>query len=300
MRTLRTLALGVLLLVPSATARSQALGEWVRSGGVLQPPAAPAHGRAAARPRRAARAPAALPDSARLLRTVRELADPRLEGRGVGTAGIERAADLVEREMRALGLAPAGDDGTWDQPLRGHHRRRGRPPDLPRAGRDAPPGGRGLRAARLLDQRDAHRARGVRGLRHHRAGLRLRRLRGPRGARPDRARADERARRAGLDQPLRRHGEHAVRRAAHQGDQRPRARRAGAAGRERPALARGRAGAPAARGRAGLHVERAAGGLARGLAGRGAGAPRGHGPARCPVGDRQPGTAARLPASRTR
>jgi hypothetical protein len=60
-------------------------------------------------------APAALPDSATLLRFVRELADPRFEGRGVGTAGIELAADLIEREMRALGLAPAGEDGTWSQ-----------------------------------------------------------------------------------------------------------------------------------------------------------------------------------------
>ena len=117
MKILRTLALGVLLLVPSATAQCQVLGEWARIGGALQPPSAAAHGRAAVRPGQAAHAPAALPDSARLLRTVRELADPRFEGRGVGTAGIELAADLVEREMRALGLAPAGDDGTWDQPF---------------------------------------------------------------------------------------------------------------------------------------------------------------------------------------
>jgi len=57
----------------------------------------------------------ALPDSAWLLRIVRDLGDPKMEGRGVGTAGLERAADLVEREMRALGLRPAGDDGTWVQ-----------------------------------------------------------------------------------------------------------------------------------------------------------------------------------------
>lgn len=87
MRFLRTLALGTLLLIASAAPR------------------------VAARPG----APAALPDSARLLRLVRELTDPRLEGRGVGTVGIELAAGLVEREMRALGLVPAGDDGTWSQ-----------------------------------------------------------------------------------------------------------------------------------------------------------------------------------------
>jgi aminopeptidase YwaD len=73
--------------------------------------AVPAVARPAARPV----APAAVPDSARLLRLVRELADPRMEGRGVGTAGIERAAEFVRREMSALGLVPAGDDGTWDQ-----------------------------------------------------------------------------------------------------------------------------------------------------------------------------------------
>ncbi|HVP15507.1 MAG TPA: M28 family peptidase, partial [Terriglobales bacterium] len=37
------------------------------------------------------------------------------EGRGVGTAGLEQAADLVEQEMRRLGLSPGGDDGGWDQ-----------------------------------------------------------------------------------------------------------------------------------------------------------------------------------------
>ncbi len=87
MRIPGTLALGALLLAAFTT-----------------PPAAAARG-----------APAALPDSARLLRLVRELGDPRFEGRGVGTAGIELAAGLVEREMRALGLAPAWDDGGWDQ-----------------------------------------------------------------------------------------------------------------------------------------------------------------------------------------
>jgi hypothetical protein len=86
-KSLRTLALGVLLLAVPAALR-----------------AAPLPG-----------VPAALPDSSRLLQWVRELTDPRLEGRGVGTAGIERAAGLVEREMRALGLAPAGEDGTWSQ-----------------------------------------------------------------------------------------------------------------------------------------------------------------------------------------
>ena len=121
MRILRALALGAILLAAPTAARSQAFGEPARIGGAPKPPAVAPRGRAAARPQarpaQAARIPAALPDSARLLRLVRELADPGLEGRGVGTAGLEQAADLVEQEMRALGLAPAGDDGTWDQPF---------------------------------------------------------------------------------------------------------------------------------------------------------------------------------------
>jgi hypothetical protein len=116
MRILRTLALGALLLVPSTTAWCQAVGEWGRLGGTVPPPRPVTRPRSAP-PKQAASASVALPDSARLLALVRELASPRFEGRGVGSAGIELAADLVEREMRALGLVPAGDDGTWGQPF---------------------------------------------------------------------------------------------------------------------------------------------------------------------------------------
>ena len=65
----------------------------------------------------AAVAPAApgLPDSAWVMGVVRELADPRLEGRGVGGEGLERAAQLIEERMRSLGLSPAGEDGGWSQ-----------------------------------------------------------------------------------------------------------------------------------------------------------------------------------------
>jgi hypothetical protein len=35
----------------------------------------------------------------------------------VGTAGLAQAADLIVQEMRSLGLAPAGDRGTWYQPF---------------------------------------------------------------------------------------------------------------------------------------------------------------------------------------
>lgn len=47
----------------------------------------------------------------------RTLADPKWEGRGVGTAGIEQAAEWIAARMKAAGLRPAGDDGTWFQPF---------------------------------------------------------------------------------------------------------------------------------------------------------------------------------------
>jgi Zn-dependent M28 family amino/carboxypeptidase len=39
------------------------------------------------------------------------LADDRLEGRGTGTPGFEKAADYMANQFRAAGLAPAGTDG---------------------------------------------------------------------------------------------------------------------------------------------------------------------------------------------
>ncbi len=64
---------------------------------------------------RAARRSGAPPDTVVLKETVRWLADPAREGRGVGTAGLDSAAGFVEARMRALGLRPAGDDGGWRQ-----------------------------------------------------------------------------------------------------------------------------------------------------------------------------------------
>ncbi len=45
----------------------------------------------------------------------RTLADPKWEGRGVGTAGIELAADWIASRMKAAGLKPGGDAGGWFQ-----------------------------------------------------------------------------------------------------------------------------------------------------------------------------------------
>jgi hypothetical protein len=62
-----------------------------------------------------ARAPLAeLPpayDATALRRTVAELADPQLEGRGVGSEGLEKATAIVEQRLAEAGVRPAGDDG---------------------------------------------------------------------------------------------------------------------------------------------------------------------------------------------
>ena len=54
-------------------------------------------------------------DSMEARRYERTLADPKWEGRGIGTAGIEQAADWIGGRMRAAGLKPLGGNGTWFQ-----------------------------------------------------------------------------------------------------------------------------------------------------------------------------------------
>jgi Zn-dependent M28 family amino/carboxypeptidase len=46
---------------------------------------------------------------------VRTLAADTMQGRETGTPGFERAADVVVARLRALGLQPAGDNGTFSQ-----------------------------------------------------------------------------------------------------------------------------------------------------------------------------------------
>ena len=48
---------------------------------------------------------------------VRYLADDRLEGRAVGSAGERCAGDYLAARFAALGLEPAGPEGTWFQPF---------------------------------------------------------------------------------------------------------------------------------------------------------------------------------------
>lgn len=57
------------------------------------------------------------PDSLAAQALVRRLADPALEGRGIGTAGIDLAAEAIARRFERAGLAPGGEKGTWFQPL---------------------------------------------------------------------------------------------------------------------------------------------------------------------------------------
>jgi hypothetical protein len=47
-------------------------------------------------------------DPERYLDDVKALSSPAMEGRGAGTKGIERAANLIEQRYRSLGLQPAG------------------------------------------------------------------------------------------------------------------------------------------------------------------------------------------------
>ncbi|MGH9671110.1 MAG: M28 family peptidase [Terriglobales bacterium] len=57
-------------------------------------------------------------DPARYREHVKVLADLRLEGRGAGTRGLERARNYLEREFKRLGLQPMGDaGGSYRQPF---------------------------------------------------------------------------------------------------------------------------------------------------------------------------------------
>ncbi|HTM41419.1 MAG TPA: M28 family metallopeptidase [Terriglobales bacterium] len=49
---------------------------------------------------------------------MRFLSDDLLEGRGTGTRGYQIAAKYVASEMEAMGLQPAGVNGTWFQPVK--------------------------------------------------------------------------------------------------------------------------------------------------------------------------------------
>src|SRR5262245_5286263 len=54
---------------------------------------------------------------ARMKQDVTYLASDECEGRGVTTAGIDRAADYVARQFQKAGLKPGGPGGTYFQPF---------------------------------------------------------------------------------------------------------------------------------------------------------------------------------------
>jgi len=55
-------------------------------------------------------------DGKRMMGHVEYLASPELEGRGVGTAGLDKAADYIAKEFMSYGLMPGGDNrGTYFQ-----------------------------------------------------------------------------------------------------------------------------------------------------------------------------------------
>jgi hypothetical protein len=60
-------------------------------------------------------APDPLPDAARLLGWVRDLAAPAMEGRASGTAGADRAAAYLADHFKRVGLRPLGDGGSYLQ-----------------------------------------------------------------------------------------------------------------------------------------------------------------------------------------
>ncbi len=54
-------------------------------------------------------------DGKRMMSHVAHLASPELEGRGVGTKGLGKAAQYIADSFKASGITPAGDKGSWFQ-----------------------------------------------------------------------------------------------------------------------------------------------------------------------------------------
>jgi hypothetical protein len=96
-------------------------GEWRHSDSPLRVDLRPPADRAAALPALtlpARPALASLPavfSETTLAAHVSALTAPDLEGRGIGTAGLDKAADWVAAQFKAAGLAPGGDGGTYHQ-----------------------------------------------------------------------------------------------------------------------------------------------------------------------------------------
>src|SRR5271167_5149052 len=59
----------------------------------------------------AATAPVGQADPARVLNDIKTLSAPEMEGRGAGTKGLARAADLIVKRYKKLKIPPAGSHG---------------------------------------------------------------------------------------------------------------------------------------------------------------------------------------------
>jgi len=59
--------------------------------------------------------PVSVFDAAQMMKTVRYLSDNKLQGRGLGSAGLERAAEYIAESFRQAGLKPGGDNGSYYQ-----------------------------------------------------------------------------------------------------------------------------------------------------------------------------------------
>jgi len=66
----------------------------------------------------------------RLLQHIQFLASADLAGRGLGTPGLQMAADYIVAEFEAAGLVPAGDDGGYLQTFRVDEGEDGKPHDV--------------------------------------------------------------------------------------------------------------------------------------------------------------------------
>src|SRR3954470_18141072 len=57
------------------------------------------------------------PIAERMRKDITYLASDECEGRGVGTQGLDKAADYIADQFKKAGLKPGGIDGTYFQPF---------------------------------------------------------------------------------------------------------------------------------------------------------------------------------------
>ncbi|MGH9870263.1 MAG: M20/M25/M40 family metallo-hydrolase [Candidatus Polarisedimenticolia bacterium] len=111
-------------------------GEWAASDSPMRVDLRPAAERSTAlaglkQPQRAPLAePPAIFSEAALREHVARLSAPDMEGRGLGTRGLDVAAAYIARQFEAIGLAPGGDAGSYLQQFRTGTTPDGKPRDV--------------------------------------------------------------------------------------------------------------------------------------------------------------------------